>query len=173
MGVARKQEGNGDKMKCRHENPLCCDGWFIRAHRILGRRWFLPQPHHIHNHVHPPITNLPLFAVNSVVTVTWHHWFSHREYLLDNFGVSTRTIVVRLFENNYYVSNIYNFVMLPFWFQYFDSKYENVLQSSNSLNNKRNFGTLTPGHYCNVSHQYLTMAVNSSQPSVYCVIIIF
>ena len=103
----------------------------------------------------------------------WHHRFSHREYLLDNFGVSTGTIVVRLFENDYYVSNIYMFFWLPFWFQCFDSKYDNVLQSSNSFNNKKNFGIPTPGHYCNVSNQYLTMALNSSQPSVYCVIIIF
>ena len=65
MGAAKKQEGNGDKMKCRHENTLCCDGCYNGAHRIF----FLPQPHHIHNHVHPPTTNLPLFAVHSVVTV--------------------------------------------------------------------------------------------------------
>ena len=60
-------------MKCHHEFPLCGDGCYIGAHRILGRRWFLPQPHHIHNHVHPPTTNLPLFAVNPVVTVPWPH----------------------------------------------------------------------------------------------------
>ena len=102
----------------------------------------------------------------------WHHQFSHREHLLDNLGVSTGTIVVRLFESDYYVSNIYFFLLL-FWFQCFDSKSNNVLQSLNSLNNKRNFGTPTPGHYCNVSNQYLTMAVNSSQPTVYCVIIIY
>ena len=65
------------------------------------------------------------------------------------------------------------FFLVTIWFQCFNSKYENVLQYSNSFNNKRNFGTPTPGHYCNVSNQYLTMAVNSSQPSVYCVIIIF
>ena len=63
--------------------------------------------------------------------------------------------------------------LLLFWFQCFDSKSENVLQSSNSLYNKRNFVTPTPGHYCNVSNQYLTMAVNSPQPTVYCVIIIY
>ena len=44
----------------------------------------------------------------------WHHRFSHREYLLDNFGVSTRTKVVRLFENDYYVSNIYIFFCYHF-----------------------------------------------------------
>ena len=103
----------------------------------------------------------------------WHHRFSHREYLLDNLGVSTGTIVVRLFETDYYVSNIYFIVLLLFWFQFFDSKSENNLQSSNSLNNKRKFGTPTPGHYCNVSNQYLIMGVNSSQPTVYCVIIIY
>ena len=104
----------------------------------------------------------------------WHHRFSHREYLLDNLGVSTGTIVVRLLEIDYYVSNIYPFfVLLLFWFQCFDSKSKNVLQYSNSLNNKRNFGTPTPGSYCNASNQYLTMAVNSSQPTVYCVIIIY
>ena len=73
MGAAKKQEGNGDKMKCRHEFPLCYDGCYIGAHRILGRRWFLPQPHHIPNHVNPPTTNRPLFAVHSVVTVPWPH----------------------------------------------------------------------------------------------------
>ena len=100
----------------------------------------------------------------------WHHQLSHRDYLLDDLGVSNRTIVVRLFEIDYYVSNLF---WLLIWFQCFDSKSENVLQSSNSLNNKINFGTSTPGHYCNVSNQYLTMAVNSSQPTVYYVIIIY
>ena len=67
----KNRKEKGDKMKCRHENPLCCDGCYIGAHRILGRRWFLPQHHHIHNHVHLSTTNLPLFAVHSVVTVPW------------------------------------------------------------------------------------------------------
>ena len=102
----------------------------------------------------------------------WHHRFSHREYLLDNLGVSTGTIVVRLFEIDYYVSNIFPFfvtILNPmFWF-----KVRECFKSSNSLNNKRFFGTPTPGHYCNVSNQYITMAVNSSQPTVYCVIIIY
>ena len=40
----------------------------------------------------------------------WHHRFSHREFLLDNFGVSTGTIVVRLVENDYFLSNIYMFL---------------------------------------------------------------
>ena len=44
----------------------------------------------------------------------WHHQFSHCEYLLDNFGVSTGTIVVWLFENDYYVSNIYFFFCYHF-----------------------------------------------------------
>ena len=69
----KKKEGNGDKMKRRHEFMLCGDGCYIGAHRILGRRRFLPQPHHIPNHVHLPTTNPPLFAVNSVVTVPWPH----------------------------------------------------------------------------------------------------
>ena len=64
-------------------------------------------------------------------------------------------------------------ILLLFWFQCFDSKSENYLYSSNSLNNKRNFGAPTPSHYCNVSNQYLTMEVNASQPTVYCVIIIY
>ena len=55
----------------------------------------------------------------------------------------------------------------------FRLKTRNYLYSSNSLNNKRNFGTPTPSHYCNVSNKYLTMTVNSLQPTVYCVIIIY
>ena len=73
ISAAKKQEGNGYKMKCRHEFMLCGDGCYIGDHRILGRRRFLPQPHDIPNHVHPPIKNPPLFAVNSVVTVPWPH----------------------------------------------------------------------------------------------------
>ena len=73
MSAAKKQEGNGDKMKCRHEFSFCGDDCYIGDHRILGRRRFLPQPHHIPNHVHPPTTNPPLFAVNSVVTVPCPH----------------------------------------------------------------------------------------------------
>ena len=66
------------------------------------------------------------FLINTTQNVLtslflWYHRFSHREYLLDNLGVSTGTIVVRLFENDYYVSNIYNFfvtILIPmFWFK--------------------------------------------------------
>ena len=58
-------------MKCRHEFPLGGDGCYIGDHRILGSRRFLPQPHHITNRVNPPTNNPHLYAVNSVVTVTW------------------------------------------------------------------------------------------------------
>ena len=67
--AAKKQEGDGDKMKCRHEFLLGDDGCYIGDHRILGSRRFLPQPHHITNRVNPPTTNPHLYAVNSVVTV--------------------------------------------------------------------------------------------------------
>ena len=69
ISAAKKQDGDGEKMKCRHEFPLGGDGRYIGDHRILGRQRFLPQPHHIPNCVHPPTTNPPLYAVNSVVTV--------------------------------------------------------------------------------------------------------
>ena len=48
----------------------------------------------------------------------WHHRFSHRAFLLDNFCVSTGTIVVWPFENDYFLSNIYMFLFC----YHFDSK---------------------------------------------------
>ena len=39
--------------------------------------------------------------------IIWHHQFSHRNYLLDNLGVSTGIIVRWMFGFDYYVSNIY------------------------------------------------------------------
>ena len=44
---------------------------------------------------------------NPIQTVVRHHQFSHWDYLLDNLGLSTGSIVVRLFGLDYYVSNIY------------------------------------------------------------------
>ena len=56
-------------MKCPHEFLLGGDGRYIGDHIILGWQRFLPQPHHIPNHVHPPTTNPILYEVNSVVTM--------------------------------------------------------------------------------------------------------
>ena len=68
ISAAKKQDGDEEEMKCRHEFPLGGDGRYIGDHRISGRRRFLTQTHHSPNRVHPPTTNPPLFAVNSVVT---------------------------------------------------------------------------------------------------------
>ena len=80
-------------MKCCHEFPLFVDGCYIGDHRILGMRRFLPQPHHIPNQVHPPTTNPPLFAVNSVVTVPWPHC-SPNHIIPHNQPPPTYTVVV-------------------------------------------------------------------------------
>ena len=69
ISAAKKQDGDGEKMKCCHECPLGGDDRYIGDHRIFGRRQFLPQPHHIPNLVHPPATNPLLYALNPVVTV--------------------------------------------------------------------------------------------------------
>ena len=49
--------------------------------------------------------------------IVWYHQFSHCHYLLDNLGVSTGSIVIRIFGFDYYVSNIYCILFC----YYFDS----------------------------------------------------
>ena len=55
------------------------------------------------------IYHYPLFWVILMVILLIFIIQNYPNFLLDNFGVSTGTIVVRLFENDYYVSNIYMF----------------------------------------------------------------
>ena len=55
----------------------------------------------------------------------------------------------------------------------FRFKFPNLIYSSNTFYNKRNFGTLDPSYYGNVSFKSFTMAVNSPQPTLLCVIILF
>ena len=89
---------------------------------------------------------------------------------MDNLGISTVSIVVRMFGFNYYASNMYCIL----FYYYVDSdvliqilKFDIFFKY---ILRKRKFRTLTPSYLGGVSFETVTVAVNSPQPTLLCVI---
>ena len=88
---------------------------------------------------------------------------------MDDLGISTGSLVVRLFGFWLFCFKyLLSFILLVFLFRRFDSNSEIWYLFQTHL--KKKCCTLIPSYFGNVSFATVTMAANSPQPTLFCVI---